>query len=278
MKEKSLLETLGEKSPMTLKRKLKRGEPSLSRSGGAFGSQELQLNTSSGSSSLSSIKKGSLQQHYQQERDCSLSPISLQTSPNQSLPNGLNLSTRSDHGKSPKERSFGSPKTTIESPLLNSTNDSFKFATHSELAASLNSICSATPSPDLSEISPLMVQNHSKPPLYHLLPSSPDIFSSTLSLNDMKPLSSSSLSLASTDRLNTLDNGPSSFRKKTETAILDLYVLKQNTDFYHQLCVTWEDFNIVRPTTTDQWYWYLLLSLMLIFSPLLYLGIATFRW
>ena len=117
MKEKSLLETLGEKSPMTLKRKLRRGEPSLSHSGGAFGSQELQLNTSSGSSnlSLSSIKK----QQYQQERDRSLSPISLQTSPNQSLPNGLNLTTRSDHGKSPKERSFGSPKTAIESPLLN---------------------------------------------------------------------------------------------------------------------------------------------------------------
>ena len=260
MKEKSLLETLGEKSPMTLKRKLKRGEPSLSCSGGAFGSQELQLNTSSRSSnlSLSSIKKGSLQQQYQQERDRSLSPISRQTSPNQSLPNGLNLSTKSDHGKSPMERSFGSPKTTIESPLLNSTNDSFKFATHSELAASSNSICSTTPSPDLSEISPPMVQNLSKPPLYHHHPSSPDIFSSTLSLNDMKPLSSSSFSLASTDRLNTLDSGPSPFRKKTETAILDLYVLKQNTDFYHQLCVTWEDFNIVRPTTTA---WYLLLSI-----------------
>ena len=270
MKEKSLLETLGEKSPMTLKRKLRRGEPSLSRSGGAFGSQELQLNTSSGSSnlSLSSIKK----QQYQQERDRSLSPISLQTSPNQSLPNGLNLTTKSDHGKSPKERSFGSPKTTIESPLLNSTNDSFKIATHSELGASSNSICSATPSP---EISPLMVQNHFKSPLYHHHPSSPDIFSSTLSLNGMKPLSSSSLSL---DRLNTLDSRPSSFRKRTETAILDLYVLKQNTDFHHQLCVTWEDFNIVRPTTTDQWYWYLLLSLMLIFSSLLYLGTGTFRW
>ena len=242
VKEKSFLETLGEKSPMTLKRKLKRGESSLSCSG----SQESQLNTSAGSSSLSlsSTKKGSLQQQYQQERSCSLSPISRQTSPNQFLQNGLNLSARSDHGKSPKERSFGSPKPTIESPLLNSTNDSLKFATHSELAANSNSICSTTPSPDLNETSPVMVQNHSKPPLFcHHPVNSPDIFSSTLSLNDMKPLSSSSFSVASTD---TSDSGTSSFGKKTETRILDLYILKQNTDFYHQLCVTWEDFNIVR--------------------------------
>ena len=265
MKEKSLLETLGEKSPMTLKRKLKRGESSLSRSG----SQESQLNTSSRSSnlSLSSTKKGNLQQQYHQERSRSLSPISRQTSPNQFLPNGLNLSARSGHGKGPMERSFGSPKPTIESPLLNSTNDSLKFATHSELAASSNSICSTTPSPDLSETSSLlMVQNHSKPPLFcHHPVSSPNIFSSTLSLNDMKPLSLSSFSVASTD---TSDSGTSSFGKKTETGILDLYILKQNTDFYHQLCVTWEDFNIVR-------------LIVLVSAPLSHvdiLSIVTFRF
>ena len=189
------------------------------------------------------------QQQHQQERSRSLSPISYQTSPNQSFPNGLNTlnPAHRDH-RSGVEGSFASQQTAVAegSSLANPTNNGLKFATHTRLAASSSSIntCSTSSSPEFNESTKIVTPNRSKSPPFRNHSSSPDLFLSTLSLDSANSLMSGSLSAA---RLSSSAVSGSSNEKKTEMAVLDLYLLKQNTDFYHQLYAVWKDFNIVRP-------------------------------
>ena len=188
------------------------------------------------------------QQQHQQERSRSLSPISYQMSPNQSFPHGLstlNSPINKVHRNVMEESFTSQQKAAVEiNPLPNPTNNDLKSASHRRLAASSSSIntCSTSTSPEFNDTTKIVTQppfrNHS---------SSPDIFLSTLSLDSAKSLNSGLLSLASTDRLSSSTACGSSTDKKTEMAVLDLYILKQNTDFYHQLCAIWKDFNIVRP-------------------------------
>ena len=58
---------------------------------------------------------------------------------------------------------------------------------------------------------------------------------------------SSSLSLASSERgsVSSLVLKESSASDTGEYALMDIYILKHTTDFYHQLCVTWDNFKMV---------------------------------
>ena len=58
---------------------------------------------------------------------------------------------------------------------------------------------------------------------------------------------SSTLSLASSERgsVSSLVLKESSASDTGEYAVMDIYILKHTTDFYHQLCVTWDNFKMV---------------------------------
>ena len=66
---------------------------------------------------------------------------------------------------------------------------------------------------------------------------------SLMKLNDRQD---STLSLLSTVSTSTAQPGGGDGEcGKQETAVMDLYILKQSSDFYHHLCVAWTNFKIV---------------------------------
>ena len=117
-------------------------------------------------------------------------------------------------------------KKSINSPRL-------KKVAKAGLTSSLDGISSTTSSPDITaprDVSSLTIHRGSAGSL--------ELYSSALSLDSSRARSNSALTLASL-------SSSSESGMLMEKATMDLYILKQSTDIYHQLYTTWRDCNIV---------------------------------
>ena len=243
LKERKLLGALSERSPAVLKKVIsKRSEsrrassPIPSRSSFQqplpIHESSLVASTSSFTHSQSVYSFSPLVEKKPHRKTQSLSPISsnelgkrVDSIKNKRLPNGINPQV--------VQRVTSSLSSVKETTLL-SRASSMKSVASGRLTASKSNMSHASSIPDFASkkySQALFLQQHA---------SSPNLSSSTFSLDSFK--SSSSLSLASLpEKSTTSESG-----MKTERAVMDLYILKQTTDFYHQLSITWEDFKIVR--------------------------------
>ena len=129
-------------------------------------------------------------------------------------------------------------KKSINSPRLKPAS-SLKLVAATDLSTtSVDSISGTMSTPDISNfMQAATLKDTNSHPVFQRR-GSLDLDSSALPLR-LRPLNSSSLT-STTSATSTSENGT-----LTEKAVMDLYVLKQSTDFYHQLYATWRDSNIV---------------------------------
>ena len=159
--------------------------------------------------------------------------------------------------------------TSREMPQLSHRGSS---TTISNITGSCSSIDHDPSSPDFVESGPSSEQlkrrkdhNHKSTLTEHQYSSSPNFFSSSKdslgvgssggkggtssSLMKLSERYDSSLSLYSVASLTSSSSGAllagGGEDCRQEAAIMDLYILKQSSDFYHQLCVAWANIKIV---------------------------------
>ena len=165
------------------------------------------------------------------------------------LPNGISNHFGQTASPSPVQRSAlkkqsvlgqKQKKKSIDSPRLKPAN-SLKLAARAGLTASVDGISGTASTPDFSNFMQAATPKDASSYAVSQRRGSLDLTSSPLPLR-LRPLNSSSLSSTTTS---TTGSGETGTVTEKAVRVMDLYILKQSTDFYHQLYTAWRDSNIV---------------------------------